>query len=423
MILPPKENLAETAMDRPRPASLRRMPQRRQSMFVSSPSEFLQSTSTDHPPISIRIKRITNPISVDDKMMPPPSTMFKVIPSRKEIDSSMQKSLIYLCNYCSVEAANFDEIHSHWCQIHKDENFTDPEANQFLYRVTMKVQCIYCIEHVTFYTIQDHIQKMHPTKLFAFARPSTAPSENNSLQCGVCPLKLANDIDLIRHFRSTHEDQQRITKIQPMPLLNDQIIDDLLKQGEHKTIQCLYCDQHFLCANDFKKHHDHEHALCLQMTKNWNTNKNCIKYECSTCNYYHTDENAIIVHIRENHAQPLYQCLHCTKKLSDKAVIRAHHELVHNTTEIGYRTVDAHESLPLYNQMKITFSNGLTLIWGDIAFTKYGRLKHLVDVVNKGNEIDRQKYIKSASQSSNPSSNVVTSPGRIGNQRRQTHLL
>lgn len=415
VILPPKENVEEEI--RPRPASLRQQPKRRFSTYIPSPQEFQPSTSNAQPPISLRLKRISDPLSDEQKMPPPKLT--KVIPVRKPEKVDLNAlNLMYMCNYCKMQVDSFDKIHAHWLSIHKKGNTSDPIAKRFAYRITKRVKCVYCPIEVTFQTIRAHMEEYHTTLPYAFAKYES--NQSGSVQCGICSTNIKDISALQAHFRSDHPQSQRPdTKIEPMPMINDSVLEVLLQQGDRGTFKCVHCSRHFPCRYDYDEHHKAQHATIIE--KYEINGKDVVKYSCNVCREMYTDENAAIDHWR-THVQQWYQCLFCPKKVQYLKLIQTHHQLIHNSTEIGYRIVNAHDNLNSLFQITLTFSNGLSMIWGDVLNTKYGGVERLVSYVNQLNEQQRQQQLKTSKATSNTNTPKMAIPAAKIGSRRQTHL-
>lgn len=417
VILPPKENAEEEV--RPRPASLRQQPKRRFSTFIPSPPEFQPSTSGSQPPISLRLKRISDPVP-DEQKMPPPKLVKSLSTKKSDKVDFNFLNLIYVCNYCKTQVDSFQKIHSHWLAVHKKGNSNDPIAKRFSYRITMRIKCIYCPADVTFQTIRAHMDEQHGKCPYAFAKLDA--NQNDKLLCGMCSANVPNIEALQMHFRSDHPQSQRPeTKIEPMPMINDSILDILTQQGDCGTFKCIYCSRHFPCRYDYEQHHKKEHATSVE--KYEINGKDVIKYGCNICREMYTDENLAIEHWR-SHLQQWYRCLYCPKKVQFLKLIPTHHELIHNSSEIGFRIVNAHDNLNSLFQITLTFSNGLTMIWGDVLSTKYGGVERLVNYINQLNEQQRQQELKTLKATLVSASNapkMVSPAAKIGS-RRQTHL-
>lgn len=418
VILPPKENL-DNAETRARPGSLRQNPKRRFSTYIPSTPEFV--TTNSQPPISLRLKRISDPIS-DDQMMPPPTKSLKI---KKSSVNIAELHLIYLCSHCPTSSKTFDEIHSHWLKIHKKDDDSDPTVKRFCYRVTEKVRCLFCNEHVTYYSIREHMSLSHPKAVYAFVKYSTVndtndSSTNNKMRCGICSTKVDSNFNAQNHFRFDHRPSQRHgMKFELMPMLNDSILNVLLQQGDRGTFKCKYCSQYFTCRYDFERHHQQSHG---SLTESYDINgSDVIKYGCYMCNDVYTDRNEAIEHIR-NHLQQSYQCPYCpTIKANNIETIRKHHQLVHKTRSIEYKMVHTNQNLQSYYQMKVTFSNGLQLLWGEILDTQYGKKEQLINYIRELSELERRAQMKKFSIGSTTIQSIKV-PVKIGDRRRQTLL-
>lgn len=428
VILPPKENIEEEI--RPRPASLRQQPKRRFSTYIPTASDSQQSTSSSlsssslQPPISLRLKRVSDPVP-DGEMMPPPKLTKLLSVKKVELIDVNTLDLIYVCNYCKVHVNSFDQIYEHWLSIHKKATTNDPISKRFCYRVTQRVKCLLCPADVTYQTIRAHMEMVHTGTHYAFGKyDKLAPKDK--IQCGICSANASDMVQLQNHFRTNHpQSKQSEMKIEPLPMINDAILEALLKQGDRGTFKCLLCQRHFSCRYDYEQHHKFEHGLCQQKCET--NGKDVIKYACNVCREIQTDENLAIDHLR-THVQQWFQCLFCPKKVQFLKLIPTHHQLIHNSNEIGYRVVNARDNLNLFYQMTLIFSNGLALIWGDVLNTKYGGIERLVKYINELNEVQREKQLKTL-QPINQT--LITTPqqqreaehgvGRI-NRRRQTLL-
>lgn len=406
MIVPSKEAAEEEV--RPRPASLRQQPKRRFSMYVPSPNDTQPSTSAAQPPISLRLKRISDPVS-DEQKMPPPK-VFKLVPAKKndKVDLSTL-DLIYVCSYCNFQADSFEKVHAHWLRVHKKGE--DPIAKRFCYRVTKRVKCVYCPEQVTFQTIRAHVQDKHAGSAYVFAKYDD--SSNDQIQCGICSKDVPDLVQLHTHFSVDHPQSQKSDwKVELLPMINDAVLDVLLQQGDQGTFKCVYCGRHFPCRYDFDQHHEEYHSTASQKKYELN-GKDIIKYACFMCRTTKTDESFAIEHLR-NHIQSWFQCLHCPKKVKLLKLMQMHHLMAHEELDIAFEVVSARDSLNSYYQMVLTFSNGLTLTWGDVVNTKYGGVDRLVKYVNELNEAQRQQQLSLLGSSAGGA-------GKIG-QRRQTLL-
>lgn len=425
MILPPKESVEEEI--RPRPASLRQQPKRRFSTYIPSAFEAQPSTSTAQPPISLRFKRVSDPVPDEEKM--PPPKVFKIMPMKKieKVDLSAL-NLIYKCNYCQFQIDSFEKIHSHWLSNHKKGDNNDPIAKRFCYRVTQMVKCLLCPANMTFQTIRTHMEKIHPHTTYAFGKYDREVDKSEHIpkwnlfskfQCGICSANAPDVTSLQNHFRTNHPQSQRSDmKIEPLPILNDAILEALLQQGDSGTFKCSYCCKHFPCRYDYEQHHKEDHG---SIKFKYETNgKDVIKYGCHYCRDIYTDENMAIVHLR-SHIQQWFQCMHCPKKVQYIKLIQTHHQLMHEGKDLGYRLVNARDNLNLFYQMTLTFSNGLALIWGDVLNTKYGGVERLVKYINELNEEQRRKQMNALDNSISTASQALQNVGKIC-RRRQTLL-
>lgn len=344
------------------------------------------------PPISLRLKRISDPLS-DEQKMPPPK-LFKPLPLAKKIEKVDLNTLdlIYVCNYCKLQYMTYLEIYDHWLNVHKKAN-NDATTQRFCYRVTQRVRCLLCpTANVTFQTIRTHMQNIHKSEPFAFAKFEKNPT--TQIRCGICAVNVNTFGQLQNHFLKNHPQSQRSDmKIEPLPVINDAILEALLQQGDQGTFKCGYCHQHFPCRYDYDQHHQVIHGA---NPRRFDTNgKDVIKYVCNVCRQIQTDENNAIVHSRE-HTQQWYQCLHCPKKAESHKMIKNHIDLLHPGKEVGSRVINARDNLSLFYQMTLIFSNGLAMTWGDVLNTKYGGIERLIKYINDLNEVQRQEQLKLA---------------------------
>lgn len=409
MIVPPKDNVEEEA--RPRPASLRQQPKRRFSMYVSSSNDFQPSTSGSQPPISLRLKRISDPVG-DGQKMPPPKLVRVVSVKKVEKVDLTTMDLVYACSYCKIRGLSFDSIQQHWLNDHK-KNDNDPIAKRFSYRISRQVKCVFCTAQLTFYTIKSHMQVSHPTQGYAFAKYCKEPSD--TIECGICGAGMQNIPTLQQHFCSDHPQTQQIsTKIEPLPFLNDAIVEALLQHGDRGTFKCSYCYRFYPCRYDYEQHHKKEHSTAIPR---YETNgKEVIKYGCTNCRDIYTDEKLALGHLR-SHIKQSFQCLYCPKKEQDIKLIQMHHQLIHKSNEPGYRR----ENLNSFYEMTLTFSNGLTLTWGDLLHTKYGGVERLLAYINDLNKVQLQQLKSTNAANPAPIAAPTNNASRI-NRRRQTLL-
>lgn len=379
---------------------LRQMPKRRFSTFVSSPTDF--QSLTNQPPISIRLKRVSDPTTdTDVKLMPPPSNLIRTPPpSTKPAFDLSTVDLVYLCKYCEESAPSFDQIHSHWLNCHKKATNIDVSSQRFCYRITMKVRCLHCTDNVTFYTIRKHMETQHSKRLYAFAK-----NISEKLECGVCSTVAKSAADMEGHFLSKHMDiscARNDLKIEPLSSLNDEIIKTLLEQGDSGTFRCGFCHRFFTCRYDYEQHHNERHATLQPLYEINGTD--VIKYGCHLCRDIFTDEKEAVKHIKAHLPNANYMCKFCPKRFQHVQMVKKHHLLIHKSIDAGYRIVDARENIQSFYPMTMNFANGLLLIFGDLTRTKYADVERLVSYVNDLN--------KSA---------IEQQPGKIGN-RRQTML-
>lgn len=413
MIIPTKETAEDV---RPRPPTLRQQPKRRFSMYVSSPNEVQPSTSNAQPPISLRFKRISDPNAISDleKMPPPPPVKSMPAKPTENVDLTTL-DLKYVCNYCDFQADSFEVAHTHWLKVHKKGD-DGPISKRFCYRVTCRVKCIYCTENVSFQTILSHMKTKHANCVYAFAKYSSSLS--NSLQCGICSKDVSDNAQLYAHFATEHKQCQQVDrKFEPLPVINDTILDVLIQQGDQGTFKCLYCKQYFPCRHDFEQHHKEEHPIKDQMYEQ--NGKDIIKYGCFVCPTTRTDERVAVDHLRV-HFPPLFQCLHCLRKTRTLKQIQIHHQLSHEELDISFKIICGRELQNALYQLKLTFSNGLTLMRGDLANTKYGDFNRLAKYINDTNETLTQQHLNLL-KGTNSTANASNTFGKIG-QRRQTLL-
>lgn len=415
VIIPPKEAAEEEV--RPRPASLRQQPKRRFSTFVSSPQELQPSTSNAQPPISLRFKRISDPSPVEQPKMPPPIPNVLEAATKPEIINLSSLNLIYLCNYCDFHADTFDKVHAHWLRVHKKGE--DPVAKRFSYRVTRQLKCVYCTQKntmVTYQTIRTHMLTKHPGCAYVFAIHD-ANAELDTIQCGICWANVKSVDQLISHFVAAHPISQKPDrKIEPLPIMTDGILSVLQTQGDQGTFKCKYCSCYYSCRYDYEQHHKESHTNLLE---NYELNgKDIVKYGCFICRQTKTDETMAIDHIH-SHIGMLYQCMHCKKKVKLLSMLDVHNKISHKDKPVAFAIVNAREQINLYYQMTLTFSNGLTLNWGDVLKTKYGDAVRIVKYINDLNSATHKNQLKQATALAAGRANGIA--GKIG-QRRQTLL-
>lgn len=470
VILPPKEPSAipTAAVEeevRPRPASLRPQPKRRFSTYIPSmndmhPQPSTSSTVQQQPPISLRFKRISDPIDDLQKMPPPkinkitikktapatttttaiaiettptPTTTATAVTPLQNADLTTL-GLIYICYHCQFQADNFVSVHAHWLKSHKKGE--DPIAIRFCYRVTKYVRCVYCVDDdgkdVTYQTIRKHIIDKHPGRPQMYAMHKSNAIDK-SLDCGKCRKSVSSIDELHRHFTAEHKQIQRQLSwltAEPLPMIDDSILNALHQQGDQGTFKCAYCSCFFSCRYDFEQHHRECHLSIAQ--KYELIGKDIIKYGCYVCTQTKTDEISAIEHLR-THFPIWYQCQYCTAKFKYLSAILPHHKATHDTNlKVAFKMTSSQDHFTACIQLLLTFSNGLTLSWGDVLNTKYGGDERLRKMINDWNEAQNQNQLKAyneVARSKNPAVAAAAAAaqsagsvaGKIG-QRRQTHL-
>lgn len=458
IILPPKETTSSTIEEelRPRPASLRQAPKRRFSTYVPSTNDMNQQPSTSstlQPPISLRFKRISDPIE-DSQKMPPPKlnkiTIKKTIPPSTTPTTSMpivtpienvnlsQMGLIYVCYHCQHQADNFESIQAHWLKVHKKGE--DPTTKRFFYRISKLVRCVYCPigtdQNLTYQTIRKHINDQHKNNPHVYAMHKSNVTNAQSMECGQCGKVLTSIAALQTHFEIEHRAQQKLSATllaEPLPMINDSILNALQQQGDQGTFKCSYCGCFFSCRYDYDQHHREQHPILAQ--KYELNGKDIIKYGCHICSQTKTDELTAIEHLRA-HYPIFYQCQYCTARFKYLSLIVPHHNSIHTDTQVKFKMICQQDHFIATMHLTLTFSNGLTLMWGDVINTKCGGADRLRKLINNLIETQNQQQLseyneqiksKDSTAASTADgarglmSGAGTMPGKIGH-RRQTHL-
>lgn len=484
VILPPREVSTATATSeeevRPRPASLRQQPKRRFSTYIPSTNDMCQQPSTaqpqqQQPPISLRFKRISDPIADTEKMPPPKISKITVKKAMPAVSTappttiamptatttaptmpkpmlmpnpmSMEKvdlnalGLIYLCYHCEHQTDNFDAIHAHWLKVHKKGE--DPTTKRFCYRLTKQVRCVYCPNDdsssssssiFTYQTIRKHLTSNHKNCPYAYAKRNPSNAPNKPMECGQCGKVMPTIADLQMHFEAKHKSLQKPTpsSIDPLPMINDATLNALLEQGDQGTFKCAYCSCFYSCRYDYDQHHREDHRMIPQ--KYELNGKYVIKYGCYVCPQIKTDEAAAIEHIRA-HFPIGYQCQYCPTQFKFLSAIVPHHATAHDANlPVRFKLICTQDHFIACTQLILTFSNGLTLLWGDVMNTKFGgesRLRKWVgSLIEQQNQQQLKAYnevIKSKDFTGNgpdaggSSGGPGMIAGKIGH-RRQTHL-
>lgn len=447
---------------RPRPASLRQQPKRRFSTYIPSTNDMCQQPSTSsvaqpqqqqQPPISLRFKRISDPIA-DTEKMPPPKinkiTIKKAMPVASTASAptvaiptamSMDKvdlnalGLVYLCYHCEHQSDNFDAIHAHWLKVHKKGE--DPTTKRFCYRLTKQVRCVYCPNDggsiFSYQTIRKHLMSSHKNSPYAYAKYDPSYAVNKPMECGQCAKVMPTIADLQMHFDAKHKGLQKPTpsSIDPLPIINDATLNALLEQGDQGTFKCAHCSCFYSCRYDYEQHHREDHRMIPQ--KYELNGKYVIKYGCFVCPQIKTDEAAAIEHIRA-HFPIGYQCQYCPTQFKFLSAIVPHHATAHDTNlPVRFKLICTQDHFIACTQLILTFSNGLTLLWGDVMNTKFGgeiRLRKwvgsLIDQQNQQqlkayNEVIKTKDGARGGADASGSSRASGMAGKIGH-RRQTHM-
>lgn len=483
MILPPREVSTVEEEVRPRPASLRQQPKRRFSTYIPSTSDMCHqqpSTSSvvqpqqQQPPISLRLKRISDPIADTEKMPPPKISKIMVkkaspvastastttvatpavttattltMPKPMPMPNPIEKvdlnalGLIYLCFHCEHQTDNFDAIHAHWLKVHKKGE--DPTTKRFCYRLTKQVRCVYCLSNCSssnnssifsYQTIRKHMASQHKNCPYAYVKHNPTKTANEPMECGQCAKIMPTIADLQMHFDAKHKNLQKPTtsSIDPLPIINDATLNALLEQGDQGTFKCAYCSCFYSCRYDYDQHHREDHRLIPQ--KYELNGKYVIKYGCFVCPQIKTDEAAAIEHIRA-HFPIGYQCQYCPTQFKFLSAIVPHHATAHDANlPVRFKLICTQDHFIACTQLILTFSNGLTLQWGDVMNTKFGgenRLRKWVgSLIEQQNQQQLKAYnevIKSKDFTGNGSGAGGSSgapgmnAGKIGH-RRQTHL-
>lgn len=425
--------------------------------MCQQPSTSSTTQQQQQPPISMRFKRISDPIA-DTQKMPPPKfskiTIKKTTPTTsttmasttmaaatmptKKIDLNTL-GLIYLCYHCQHQTDNFDAIHAHWLKMHKKGE--DPKTKRFCYSVTKSVRCVYCPNDgkghsgngpiFTYQTIRQHLLQKHKNcpQAYAMHHPNAS---NGPMECGQCA-KAVPTIDALQiHFEFEHKHLQKSTlssQNDPLPIINDATLNALLQQGDQGTFKCAYCSCFYSCRYDYEQHHQENHRSIPQ--KYELNGKDVIKYGCFNCAQTKTDELSAIEHLRA-HFPIGYQCQYCTTKFKFLSAIVPHHKVAHDSTlQVRFKMISTQDHFTACMELMLTFSNGLTMLWGDVMNTKFGgvdRLRKLVaDLIETQNQNQLKAYndvIKSKDSTGaggSASGAVMMVPGKIGH-RRQTHL-
>lgn len=476
VILPPREMSTVATVEeevRPRPASLRQQPKRRFSTYIPSTIDISQQQSTpstpstpstaQQPPISLRFKRISDTIADTEKMPPPKiskvtakkatpvvstasaatatmstttTTVTTTAPMLTEKVDLNALGLIYLCYHCDFQTDAFDTIHAHWLKVHKKGE--DPTTKRFCYRLTKQVRCVYCpngdSSSFTYQTIREHLAGSHKNSAYAYVKQNPSNTVDKPMECGQCTRILPTITDLQMHFNAKHKNLQKPTpsSIDPLPIINDATLDALLEQGDQGTFKCAYCSCFYSCRYDYEQHHREDHRMIPQ--KYELNGKYVIKYGCFVCTQMKTDEAVAIEHIRA-HFPIGYQCQYCPTQFKFLSAIVPHHETAHDANlPVRFKLTCAQDHFTACTQLILTFSNGLTLLWGDVMNTRFGgevRLRkwvgNLIDQQNQQqmkafNELIKSKDFNGKGPAAGSSAGAAgMMAGKIGH-RRQTHL-
>lgn len=282
----------------------------------------------------------------------------------------------FCCNYCESYSKNHkvQEVYDHWISSHIDRPF------QFY--VTMLLKCYYC-NTIDFYkNLKLHHNRSH------FENDFIVVKLYNHMECGLCSYVSNNNLLLINHFIENHE---IISDLNPIVINNSQLCK-LLTLKVFKYHECGYCQILFKSSFAFQLHHNMNHTN-LKMILTYHANQTPpIKLICGYCNHSIESEmlfQHLIIH------QYYFKCSKCPYNTTNLLDAVIHSKKTHNFDSINYRCTEFYDWLNcIYLQMKLLFSNGLTLTMQNLLNTRYDKsneLNYLINTILRFKEIEYDK--------------------------------
>lgn len=393
------------------------MPKRRFSTFVSSPSSFISPSKTTSsgssattqpeflPPITIKILKTKKSFVTATEITYDPTSLSQIL-----------NDFIYVCIYCKHTALSFKDIRNHWFETHKMSTSNASTFGRFCFQITKRVRCIYCLTEMTYQGIHNHILTMHQDQQYAFAKSQI------KIECGLCQYTSNNWANLKLHFNRLHMmNASNVIQTEPMEFINNQVLERLLDQGSTAEYKCSLCTRFFPSLENYENHHKNMHKNQIQSFEV--TRTNTVTYGCPKCHEVFTDENKALKHVRV-HIVPLFQCDYCQKVINDQIEMKNHLKQVHRTMETNYQTIDSGHALAAYLQMRLTFSNGLQVIWGDVINTKYGGRSRLLRLITEMHDLNASSSsaIPTIGTVHTTSTSNLIRPQKINCKRRLTLL-
>lgn len=291
----------------------------------------------------------------------------------------------YVCHYCVTRFDKLNDTYKHWCLQHKSTDAAKPPAFPFRFRIMKQVRCYFCTLKGSLNDIKVHTFRRHT------AEPLVTTDILDLNKCGQCDYKATWSHREIRtHYEEKHKavgtaisNQVRTSDIE---YLTQDFLDHLLSEGPKSTHVCGLCLEEFNYKEEYDEHHDTAHGMRPQ---NFKLSTGAVVYNCSCCRSLHVDEKELAKHIRGTHAM-LYRCKHCELEFMYQNLIEEHYLVAHQVKNKRYLCASVEKMRGLFENIQLTFPNGLILSKSELRNTNYGDVDSLLHHVRNMNEAELQ---------------------------------
>lgn len=291
----------------------------------------------------------------------------------------------YVCHYCVTRFDKLSDTYKHWCLQHKSSDITKAPAFPFRFRIMKQVRCYFCTLKGSLNDIKVHTFRRHTSE------PLVTTDILDLNKCGQCDYKATwSHREIREHYEDKHKavgtaisNQVRTSDIE---YLTQDFLDHLLSEGPKSIHICVLCSEEFNYKDEYEGHHDMAHGMRPQKFR---LSTSAVVYNCSCCRNVDHDEKELAKHIRGTHAM-LYRCKHCELEFMYLNLIEEHYLVVHQVKNKRYLCASVERMRNLFENIQLTFPNGLILSKSELRYTTYGDVDSLVDHVRDMNEAELQ---------------------------------
>lgn len=329
-------------------------------------------------------------------------------------------SINFVCYHCIFKSQNPTIIYKHWKENHKFPKITTKNiefpSRPFMFRILKIFQCCYCRRCSHYKDLKIHIQRSHPFQTFAMI------DNLNPKKCALCLHEFNADTDVIDHFKESHKNLAIDNAIEPDNYLTDELVDEVVSVLPKEQVKCTQpnCNIIFFSMAELEGHTNEKHrGTQIQFDSIPN---DPIMYGCISCQEINSSESAMVAHIRSHLLQ--FQCKFCEgeKRFNHLDMIKAHHKIMHNSTDETYLDIDVNEYLDKYSAMKIIFPNGFVLTKADAKRTKYGNMDDIIKWVTELNVKDLE-VVRKRQEEKNEDLEVARKRQEENNEKPVTPLV